>query len=289
MLVFLALISVSCFILHFYLKYKQKAAQNTLQPEKPKRQYELGFDVMLRNLKQVEIIPDAAAVKQKKKLANEIPEIKYAALTKSTKIENLANFVVIDIETTGIALTNKIIEVCAIKFEDFDVVDCFTTLINPERDIPEEVSAINHITNEMVKDAPKLHQIAEQLKDYVGNYPIVAHNAQFDIRHLFVRGIDLTENKVYDTLQLAQKIVSKKDVYNYKLVTLCEYYNLFLDDLHRATVDCLATGFLFESLCADKLEGYESEFLHSTFKEYDLPQDTEVEVIGKIVECKVEF
>ena len=277
MLVFLTLISVSCFILHFYLKDKQKAAQNTLQPEKPKRQYELGFDVMLRNLNQVEIIPDTAAVKQKKKLANEIPEIKYAALTKSTKIESLANFVVIDIETTGISLRNNIIEVSAIKFEDFDVVDCFTTLINPDREIPEEVTRINNITNEMVKDAPKLHHIAEQLKEYIGNYPIVAHNAQFDIRHLFVRGIDLTENKVYDTLQLAQKIVSRKDVYNYKLVTLCEYYNLFLNDLHRATVDCLATAFLFESLCADKLEGYESEFLHETFKEYDLPQDTEVE------------
>ena len=273
MTVFFLIISILCFVLYF--KQKHKTKETIPLPNTPKKQYELGFNVMLRSLKAVEIVPDVTAIKQKKRLASEFPEIKYGTLTKSTKIESLANFVVIDIETTGIALTNKIIEVCAIKFEDFNVVDCFTTLINPERDIPEETSEVNHITNEMVKDAPKLHQIAEQLKDYVGSYPIVAHNAQFDLRHLFVRGIDFTDNKVYDTLQLAQKIIKKSEVFNYKLTTLCEYlyYGLDLDNTHRATTDCFAAGFLFEELCRIKIEEYQSEFLEQVFQKHEIQQE----------------
>lgn len=238
----------------------------------------LGFDDYLNNLHIVDIVLDLEAQKQKKRVASEVGEWKIQNITKSTKKEKVLNFIVVDLETTGISLQNNIVEVCAIKFENFQPVSCFTTLVNPGREIPQEATKVNNITNEMVASAPYFHQISKQLIDYVGDLPIVGHNAAFDLKHLFVNHVDFSNNKIFDTLELAKKQLKKYDAYkanwcadhdkdyfnwdveSHKLDTLCQYYGLFRSESHRATSDCMATAFIFGELCDNKIDGFDRSF-----------------------------
>lgn len=246
-----------------------------------------GFENYLNNLQYIKIVPDITKIKEKKKKASEIGEIKLSNLTRSTNIDKVKNFVVIDLETTGISLRNNIIEVCAIKFDDYLPVSCFTTLINPERSIPPEATQVNNITDDMVKDAPLFCQIAQQLIDFVGDYTIVGHNVTFDLRHLFVNHVDFTHNKIFDTFEIAKKQLkgydSRKanwcydhdkdydwDVDNYKLDTICEYCGLYRDNAHRATSDCMATAFIFSDFCWDKIEGYNRIFCNTVLSDIEI-------------------
>ena len=161
---------------------------------------------------QINSIPDAHiwindSADPKRLLVSELGEIKTSNITKSTNIYNLSNFVVLDTETTGISVGgNRIVEVSAIKYVDFEPVEKFSTLINPKKTIPEEASSINHITNEMVAESPEFYQIKDCLNNFIGKSTIVGHNIVFDLRHLYASGLDLTKLRKYDTLEKTEKI-----------------------------------------------------------------------------------
>lgn len=188
-------------------------------------------------------------------------------ITKATKRENICNFVVIDIETTGIAISNSIIEVSAIKFENFKPTELFTSLIKPQQPITEETISIHGITNEMVKNSPTFSQIAPSFLAFISGYNIVGHNLPFDMKFLFVNGIDFSlKCKYYDTLDIAHKTIKKYNdrmknyetirdsITDYKLDTLLDYYGIEREISHRSSSDCLATGYLFYELINDKTE-----------------------------------
>lgn len=202
-----------------------------------------------------------------------MPEIKYSNITRSTNMEKLFPLVVVDTETTGIKPGgNDIIEISAIKYgPGFTPISCFSTLCKPRKPIPPEASSVNHITDEMVSDSPPFSFVATALSEYISGCNLVGHNLGFDLRFLYISGVELPAKvKYYDTLDLAKKVLtkcgSKKynhrtgsyeenddwDVYDYKLDTLCEYYNIFRSDSHRSLSDCYATALLFESLVDDK-------------------------------------
>ena len=202
-----------------------------------------------------------------------MPEIKYSNITRSTNMDKLFPLVVVDTETTGIKPGgNDIIEISAIKYgPGFTPISCFSTLCKPRKPIPPEASAVNHITDEMVSDSPPFSFVATALSEYISGCNLVGHNLGFDLRFLYISGVELpAKAKYYDTLDLAKKVLtkcgSKKynhrtgsyeenddwDVYDYKLDTLCEYYNIFRSDSHRSLSDCYATALLFESLIDDK-------------------------------------
>lgn len=239
-------------------------------------------ELILNRLIKFPIHKDENAVKLKRKLASEIDELKFSSVTKSTNVDKIKNFVVIDTETTGISLKNRIIELSAIKFENFYPVASFSTLINPTIPIPEEATKISGITDEMVKGMPELYQVKEQFEEFVGNLPIVAHNAEFDIKHLYASGIDLTKHKIFDTLSIAKKSLiaydEKKadralrndkdyeyDVDNYKLTTLANYCGYYFN-AHRALDDCFAAGFIFIELISDKNENVSRKFANDILK-----------------------
>lgn len=204
-------------------------------------------------------------------------KIKYTNVTAKTSYDRAGSFIAIDTETTGLsAIKDKLIEVAAIKFEDWTPVEKFHTLINPGKHIPADASAINNITDEMVAYAPTYSQVIDSLKSFVGKSNIVGHNLPFDLKFLYRHGYDFTteKRKYYDTCEIAQKTLKKPkmkwdreyeeyvvndnydyDVENYKLITLCDYYkirdNLFA---HRALSDAFATGILFKRLAQDKIE-----------------------------------
>ena len=230
----------------------------------------LGFMIDKIETRPLEINENAEKLKRSK--SSDVGEISIRKITKSTVPENISDFVALDVETTGIRISgNRIIEVSAIRFEDFYPVEAVTTLVNPKMHIPEEATAVNNITDEMVVDAPQFYQIADSLRDFIGKLPIVAHNAAFDIKHLAASGLDLRKNKIYCTLQIAKSVLEvyneRKadssyyrdkeydwDVENCKLETLCKYYGVQLDNAHRALEDSLAAGFLFWCLADEKLD-----------------------------------
>lgn len=189
-------------------------------------------------------------VKIKRRSLSEMPNYKYKSISTKTRLSTLRDFVVMDVETTGLKTTgNDIIEVAAIKFIDFKPACIFTSLLKPRKPIPEEATAVNHITNDMVAEKPYFYQIVPALQYFVGELPIVGHNLEFDIKHLFVNGLELSEKvPLYDTLELSRKYVrnyENEKLENYKLSTVCSELDICFNDSHRASADALATGLMF--------------------------------------------
>ena len=213
-----------------------------------------------------------------KKPVSELEElVKYSNITSKTSFDRIGSFVVVDTETTGLSSTrDNIIELAAIKFEDWIPVAKFHTLINPKKHIPDDASAVNGITDEMVAEAPTFSQIIESLMDFVGNFSLVGHNLPFDLKFLYRYGYDFTTEKrrYFDTCEIAKKTLKKPkmkwdkeygeyvindnydyDVEDYKLTTLCDYYGIRDNTFaHRALSDALATGLLFKKLAQDKID-----------------------------------
>ena len=206
------------------------------------------FECMMRSIPRVHIELQNEKVLRKQELLT--PFEKTALITKHTAKQEVSNFVVIDTETTGIRTGgNDIIEVSAIKFENFVPVSMFTTLLKPRKPIPEDATRVNGITDEMVQNAPAFAQIKSALEAFVGDYPIVAHNAEFDVKFLHVSGMDFRQGAVfYDTLELSRMHIRDYDgtkLPNYKLATVCDECCIYFDGAHRSSADALATGLLF--------------------------------------------
>ena len=94
-------------------------------------------------------------------------------------------FIAFDLETTGfLPGMDQITEIGAVRFENGQVDAVFSTLVNPRKPIPEIVTKITGITDEMVKDAPLIDSLLESFAEFCGNDIIVAHNAPFDVQFL---------------------------------------------------------------------------------------------------------
>ena len=220
------------------------------------------FRAEIEEIPSVDIV--LSAEKYARRPVRDMPEVKFTNITKRTNPLSFITYVVVDVETTGLPLTSKIVEISAVRFEGYMPVEKFTTLINPERKIPEEATKINNITDEMVADAPKIWEVMPAFQKFVGSSPVVGHNLAFDLQFLYAYGFDLDNPKqrFYDTLQLAKTVLVRAnnnydndyDVENYKLGTVCNYYGIFLSDAHRSCSDCLATGKLFEKLASIKMQ-----------------------------------
>ncbi len=213
--------------------------------------FKSAFQCILNNIPKYPIILSNEKVLRNKEIDNPITE--YKNITKSTPTSKLSRFVVIDTETTGLrAGGNDIIEICAIKFIDFLPTEKFHIYLKPRKPIPIEATNINHITNEMVTNAPKFSQIKSSLQNFIEGFPLVAHNAMFDIKFLHVSGLDLSshEKMVYDTLALSRKTFHDLD--NYKLGNLCLEQNIGIGNAHSATEDTLACAILFIDIIKQK-------------------------------------
>ena len=159
-----------------------------------------------------------------------------------------AKYIVIDVETTGLSPDDdRIIEVAAVKCENDIIVDSFHSLINPGRRIPSNVTKLTGIKNADVAGAPDMDTVAPELSEFIDNLPLVAHNANFDIKFIanaFKRA-GVSKGMLYiDTLVLARNAFP--DMPNHKLSTLINELGLLdHEQEHRAMSDVEATQRLY--------------------------------------------
>ena len=156
-------------------------------------------------------------------------------------------FVVFDLETTGFSnINDKITEIGAVKIRDFEIVDRFSELVNPEKDISYRVQELTGITNEMVKDKPTIEEILPKFMEFVGDDVLVAHNADFDTGFIMQKckeqGLEY-KNKKVDTLMLAR--IMLPNLKRYKLDKVAKEVGVQLLNHHRAVDDAEATANIF--------------------------------------------
>ena len=163
-------------------------------------------------------------------------------------------YVVFDIETTGLdTLNDRIIELGAIRVRDNEVVGEFNSLINPGIPIPYIVTTINGITDEMVEDEDYPGVVLSRFNQFIEGVDfLIGHNAiRFDYPFLkseFERNYIKSDNyHVKDTVRIA-RIKLRRQLRNYSLKSLSEYYGIVNREAHRALSDVYATYELYKKL-----------------------------------------
>ena len=198
-------------------------------------------------------------------------------------------YIAFDVETTGLSpMNDKIIEVAAVLFENGEIIKGYSSLVNPEVFIPYSATAINHITNEMVKDAPKECIVYAELVDFLGDAlkqqtTICAHNASFDMNFLSETLMRLGyDGKIsyVDTLSLSRSLI--KGLHNYKQDTVAMYFNLVNNQSHRAVTDAEICGEILWNLLQIE-EKEEEKRLRNLEK--SKPCDEEMEICAYIQNC----
>lgn len=171
-----------------------------------------------------------------------------------------ATFIVFDIETTGLSVTqNKIIEIAAVKMVEGKEIDRYATFVNPHERIPYNIQQLTNINDDMVKDAPDVEPVLDDFVRFVGDAVLVAHNARFDFDFVNAKlkelGRPVMTNPVLDTLEMARLL--HPSMKNHRLNTLAAKYKVSLENHHRAIDDTLALGQILIGLIedADKQEG----------------------------------
>ena len=163
-------------------------------------------------------------------------------------------YTIVDVETTGNGIQgNKITEIAIFKYNGAEVVDEFTSLVNPECEIPYFITGLTGIDDHMVRNAPKLHEIASKILEITKETIFVAHSVNFDynvIKNEFKNiGVDFTRKKLC-TVRLSRKLFP--GLHSYSLGKLCSSLNIPLSDRHRARGDAHATLILFQRLLQAK-------------------------------------
>lgn len=159
-----------------------------------------------------------------------------------------SEFIVFDIETTGLSKEkNKITEIGAVKIKNGKITEFFSTFINPEIHIPEEITKLTNITDDMVKDAPKIDEVLPKFLDFCGDSVLVAHNSAFDVGFIKAKIKELNMKKIYntslDTVELSKMLLPQ--LKNNRLETVCEALKVSLEGHHRAVNDAQATAECF--------------------------------------------
>jgi len=151
--------------------------------------------------------------------------------------------VALDIETTGLDPKNdKIIEIGAVRFSGSKIEGEFNSLINPGKNIPPFISQLTGITDAMVRGAPPVEEVIEQLADFVKDTPVVGHNVKFDLSFLKKQGV-LKQNKAIDTYEMAAVVLPSEGRYN--LRALGQSLSVPMKATHRALDDTKVTQAIY--------------------------------------------
>ena len=181
-----------------------------------------------------------------------------------------STYVVFDLETTGLdpKSGNSIIEIGAVKIQDGKVLDRYDELVDPKVKLSEEIINITCITNEMLEGKREEKEAVIDFMNWVGDLPMVAHNARFDLSFLEMAytkyNLGKITNTVIDTLGLSRYLESSERYHN--LATLVKRYNIDWDESkhHRADYDSEGTALIFYKMLK-KLEMNDIKSLKELF------------------------
>lgn len=167
-------------------------------------------------------------------------------------------FICFDIETTGLsAARDKITEIGAVKIENGVITDTFSTFANPEMPIPQKITQLTGITDDMVKDAPSQSEAVGAFLEFAGDNVLVAHNAPFDTSFIAKACEDMGREYNYtsiDTVAISRAILT--DIKNCKLDTVAKFLRLGDFNHHRATDDAEMLARIFINLCQRLTDDY---------------------------------
>ncbi|OGQ99624.1 MAG: DNA polymerase III subunit epsilon [Deltaproteobacteria bacterium RIFOXYD12_FULL_57_12] len=174
----------------------------------------------------------------------------------------MSNFpvIVLDFETSGLSpqYGDRAIEIGAVRIENSMVIDRFQSVMNPGFRISSFIEAYTGITNDMLKAAPPCEEVMEQFAEFIGDHPLVAHNASFDRRFLDAELAVIGKARKSD---MACSMLAARRVYpnapNHQLGTLVRYCGIYSDGtFHRALADAAMTGQLWISMSDEIKNSY---------------------------------
>ena len=158
------------------------------------------------------------------------------------------DFVVFDIETTGFSpVKQRIIEIGAVKIQKGEIVDEFSSFVNPQIPIPFEIENLTHITDDMVKDAPLIAEVLPEFLEFCKGCVLVAHNANFDMSFIIenAKQFGLPCDFTYvDTMAISRSIMTELN--KHTLDSICKHMKINLENHHRAVDDARATAMVFQ-------------------------------------------
>lgn len=160
------------------------------------------------------------------------------------RFAHLGKFIVLDFESTGLSPSHdKIIEIAAVKFEEFRATDAFETLIDPQISISQKITELTGIAQADLHAAPQWNDVMTKFLDFIGDYPLVGHNLRrFDLRLLESALNYELFNPVIDTLDYSRTIFP--DFPSHKLSYLRQALEIHAEPTHRALDDVKTTFFL---------------------------------------------
>ena len=160
--------------------------------------------------------------------------------------EMINSYVALDLETTGIgARHEKITEIGMVKVIDGEAVDTYHTMVNPHREIPERIVELTGITDDMVKDAPGIDEILDEVLNFTGELPLLGHQIIFLVQAA-VNQKRKFEKYGVDTLKLCRYLMPGAEKKN--LGAACAYFGVHQDTAHRALSDAYAAHDLYQEL-----------------------------------------
>lgn len=166
-------------------------------------------------------------------------------------------FIAFDLETTGtLPGVDKIVEIGAVRIVNGEVESVYSTLVDPLIPIPAGASAVNGITDEMVKGKPKIEELLHSFTEFCGDDVLVAHNAMFDTGFLVAdyKRFEICTPKglILDSYPMAKKVYP--GLANYKLSTLVAHLQIEANGFHRAEGDATYCGKLLLKM-VEKMTG----------------------------------
>ena len=179
-------------------------------------------------------------------------------------------YVVFDLETTGLSQEyDRITEIAATKVKNGQIIDTFNTFVNPEMKIPQKITELTSITDDMVKDAKTIKEILPEFLKFIDGTIIVGHNVKFDAGQIYANarrlGIECEKFPVIDSLNLFRAAYNKDVIENgieksFGLKALSKFFKVKQEQHHRAIDDTRVTAECFVQMLNDlykkKIDNY---------------------------------
>jgi DNA polymerase III epsilon subunit family exonuclease len=179
-------------------------------------------------------------------------------------------FVILDLETSGAAPSTgaAITEIGAVKVRGGEIIGEFQTFVNPQHGLPDFITSLTGITDEMLADAPKIKSVLPGFFEFLGSHKetvLVAHNAPFDLSFLKAAAVKhkypWPQYHVIDTVRIARSVLDRDEVPNCKLSTLATFFGARTSPTHRALDDARATVDVLHGIF-ERLGTFEVTTLH---------------------------